>query len=93
MPHEAAAGRDKSRPYISEAAQATQLSTQHSALSTILLGLMAAVAGALVVGVLDHYFFNMEFPHMAMLFWLYAALAVVAARLIDEGEKEQAYGT
>ncbi len=72
------------------------LSTQHSALSTTLLGLMAAVAGALVVGVLDHYFFNIEFPHMAMLFWLFAALAVVAARLIDEqaaGEKEQANGT
>ncbi len=54
---------------------------------------MAAVAGALVVGVLDHYFFNIEFPHMAMLFWLYAALAVVAVRLIDEGEKEGANGT
>ncbi len=97
-----APGRDKSRPYSSdEEAYAVQLKTHnsklitHDALSTTLLGLMAAVAGALVVGVLDHYFFNIEFPHMAMLFWLFVALAVVAARLIDEqaaGEKEQANG-
>lgn len=37
----------------------------------------AAFAAALVVGLVDHYFFNPQFPHMATLFWVLAG-AVVA---------------
>lgn len=52
------------------------------------LALAGALAAALVAGVLDHYFFNIVFPHMVALFWGLAALAIVAARLArDEGTK------
>lgn len=34
-----------------------------------LVSLQAAVASALTVGLLDHYFFNIEFSHMAALLW------------------------
>ncbi len=43
----------------------------------VLLGLVAALAGALVAGIFDHYFFNLQFPHTVALFWLYMGLAVV----------------
>jgi hypothetical protein len=54
---------------------------QHAGLEAILLGLAASVAGILVGGLLDHYFFNLSFPHSVAIFWLYLGLAMVAARL------------
>jgi polysaccharide biosynthesis protein PslJ len=39
----------------------------------------AALTGALVAGLLDHYFANQAFPHAVALFWLYAAGLVSAA--------------
>ncbi len=53
-----------------------------SALDTALLGGTASVLGALLVGLVDHYYFNIEFPHMAALLWLSAALALSARRLL-----------
>jgi O-antigen ligase len=50
----------------------------------ILLGLMMALLGAMVGGIVDHYFFNLDFPHSVSLFWLYLGLAVVAIKI---GEK------
>ncbi len=37
----------------------------------------SALVAALVVGLVDHYFFNPQFPHMATLFWVLAG-AIVA---------------
>jgi O-antigen ligase len=48
-----------------------------------LLGLQAAVAAALAVGLLDHYFFNIEFSHMVALFWGTIGLAL-AVEMVDE---------
>ncbi len=45
------------------------------------LSLVGGIIGALAVGLLDHYFFNIEYSHMAALFWLFAALTVVQLRL------------
>ena len=42
----------------------------------IVLGLSSAVFGALVSGVFDHYWFNIVYPHMTVLLWLYIGLAV-----------------
>ena len=47
----------------------------------IVLALTAAMAAAASAGMLDHYFANIEFPHMIALFWLYVGLSSVAARL------------
>jgi polysaccharide biosynthesis protein PslJ len=46
-----------------------------------LIGLQAAVAAALAVGLLDHYFFNIEFSHMVALFWGAIGLALALPRL------------
>ncbi len=51
----------------------------------LLLGLSGAVAGVLVSGVLDHYLFNLAYPHMVSLFWIYVGLAV-ATILLERGE-------
>lgn len=48
-----------------------------------LLGLTGGVFGALAVGLLDHYFFNGEFSHMATLFWLFMGLAVVQVKIAE----------
>lgn len=48
----------------------------------VLLGLVGAIAGVLVSGIFDHYWFNMSYPHMTVLLWLHVGLAV-AAVLID----------
>jgi hypothetical protein len=45
------------------------------ALEPILLGYSGAILGALVSGVFDHYWFNMTYPHMTVLFWLYMGMA------------------
>jgi len=50
-------------------------------LAGILLGLTAALVGAMVAGILDHYFFNLQFPHTVTLFWLIMGLAVVVVQI------------
>ncbi len=58
-----------------------------SILDSALLGCTAAVFGVVVVGVADHYYFNIEFPHMTALLWLVAGLALTARRLSTEDTK------
>ncbi len=50
-------------------------------LEALLLGLGAAVFGAMIGGFLDHYLFNLVYPHMSVLFWSYLALGMSATRL------------
>jgi polysaccharide biosynthesis protein PslJ len=56
----------------------------------ILLGLTAAVAGILMGGLLDHYFFNLSFPHSVSIFWLYLGLAMVTVHLATGGADDPA---
>ena len=44
-------------------------------LEPILLGFAGAVLGVLVSGIFDHYWFNMTYPHMTVLLWLYLGMA------------------
>jgi O-antigen ligase len=53
-------------------------------LQPLLAGLLAALSAACTAGMLDHYFFNLVFPHMSALFWLLAGLVMVIVRLPDE---------
>ena len=53
-----------------------------SDLEPIWWGLHAAMAGGLIGGVFDHYFFNLDFHHSVTLFWLYVGLAAVSTRLL-----------
>lgn len=51
-----------------------------------LLGLQAGVAAALAVGLLDHYFFNIEFSHMVALFWGCIGLTLALERMGGEAQ-------
>lgn len=48
-----------------------------------LVALQAGVAAALAVGLLDHYFFNIEFSHMSALLWGTIGLAATMESLPD----------
>ncbi len=50
-------------------------------LDPVWLGLLAALIGGLVAGVLDHYLFNLDFHHAVTAFWLLVGLAAAATRL------------
>jgi len=54
-------------------------------LQATLLGLLAAIFGAMVAGIFDHYFFNLVFPHMMTLFWLLAGLVMALWQLAGQG--------
>jgi O-antigen ligase len=51
-----------------------------------LLGVQSGVIAALAVGLLDHYYFNIEFSHMVALFWGLIGLGVAILYLPDDGE-------
>ena len=50
----------------------------------LLLGLGAAVVGVLVGGFFDHYLFNLVYPHMSMMFWVYLGLGMAAVRMTNQ---------
>ena len=50
-----------------------------------LVSLQAALAAALAVGLLDHYFFNIEFSHMSALLWGTVGLAVAIEEMEGKG--------
>lgn len=50
-------------------------------LEPLWLGLHAALVGALVGGLFDHYFFNLDFHHAITLFWMVFGLAAAASQL------------
>ncbi len=56
----------------------------------LVLTLGAAFAASLVVGFVDHYYFNIRFVHMVALFWILAGLLVVIVEkgLADVAENE-----
>jgi hypothetical protein len=55
-----------------------------------LLGLQAAIVAALAVGLLDHYFFNIEFSHMVALFWGCIGLALAIENQESRTENQAA---
>jgi O-antigen ligase len=54
-----------------------------------LLGAQAGIVAALVVGVADHYFFNIEFSHMVALFWGTAGLGMAIVALPAEPQASE----
>jgi polysaccharide biosynthesis protein PslJ len=55
---------------------------RHSVLEPIWYGLYAALLGALIGGIFDHYFFNLDFHHSVTLFWLFVGLAVAVSHMV-----------
>jgi hypothetical protein len=65
------------------------LATGDPLLQGIRGALLAALTGALVAGMLDHYFANQAFPHAVALFWLYAAGLVAVSGLAGGRERQR----
>jgi hypothetical protein len=62
-------------------------------LEPLLWGLHASIVGALVGGIFDHYFFNLDFHHSVTLFWFIVGLATTTVELIKRrSEGNQASG-
>ena len=61
---------------------ARRLARQAPELEPQWLGLHAGLIAALVVGLFDHYFFNLDFQPAGTIFWLFAGMALAATRLI-----------
>lgn len=49
-------------------------------IESLLLGVLGAMAGLLTAGVLDHYLFNLAYPHMTSLLWVLVGIGMVAVR-------------
>jgi O-antigen ligase len=58
-------------------------------LQAVRAAFLAALTGALVAGLLDHYFANQAFPHAVALFWLYAAGLTAASQLAGAPERQR----
>ncbi len=50
-------------------------------LAPVLLGLTSALVGSMTAGLVDHYFFNLDFPHSVTLFWLFVGLGMATIEL------------
>jgi O-antigen ligase len=59
-------------------------------LAPIWLGLLAALISALVNGIGDHYFFNLEFQHAVLIFWTFIGLTLAVSRIALVHSKENA---
>jgi O-antigen ligase len=54
------------------------------ALETPLLAYGAAILGAMMGGVFDHFYFNLTFIHIAALYWLSLGLGIAAVRIAKQ---------
>lgn len=66
---------------VSPGAEAASRGRFDPQLEALLLGLLAAVIGALVGGIFDHYLFNLVYPHMSVLLWSYIGLGMAVVGL------------
>jgi polysaccharide biosynthesis protein PslJ len=55
----------------------------NSRMESLLLGILAATVGVMVGGLLDHYLFNLVYPHMSTLFWIFIALGMSVTQVAE----------
>jgi polysaccharide biosynthesis protein PslJ len=53
-------------------------------LFNVWLGFTAGLLGAMVSGIFDHYYFNIDFHGAGIMFWLFVGLTLAASRLADQ---------
>ena len=75
--------------FFTKWARALRLTRAGSSLEPMLLGAGLAVAGGLFGGILDHYLFNLDFPHAASLLWVVVGLGAVATKLVGQDTATQ----
>ena len=70
--------------FVSRFLRLAQVSVNMPDLDPLLLGPCLAVCGGMMAGFLDHYLFNLVFPHAAGLLWLTMGLGAVAMRFVEQ---------
>lgn len=55
----------------------------------IWMGSWAGLLGALVNGLFDHYFFNLEFSHAVALFWIYIGMTLAVSRVARQDQEDR----
>lgn len=58
-------------------------------LRPVLLGLLAGLVGALVNGIFDHYFFNLDFHPAITILWTFIGLVLAASHIVLEAVERQ----
>jgi hypothetical protein len=53
------------------------------------LGFLAAIIGALVQGLFDHFYFHIEFQAAVTIYWMFIGLALACVVIADQGAKTQ----
>jgi O-antigen ligase len=69
--------------FFTVGARAMRAALRDDAEAPVWLGAHGAVIGALMTGMVDHYFFNIDFHNSVMLFWIAVALAVATSTTIS----------
>jgi O-antigen ligase len=69
--------------------RARELAASVPELEPLWWGLHAGLIGALAGGIVDHYFFNLDFHHSVTLFWLVVGLATAATENLRQGDKKE----
>ncbi|MBI5931276.1 MAG: O-antigen ligase family protein [Chloroflexi bacterium] len=65
---------------------------QNNEINDIWLGLFAGVVAAMVGGVFDHFYFNIEFQATSLTVWFFVGLLLAATRLAVPVNEEEALG-
>jgi O-antigen ligase len=76
--------------YLNSLIQALRHSRPIPQLDAFLLGMLGAMAGLLAAGALDHYLFNLTYPHMTALLWIFVGLGMVSVQFALGEESESA---
>jgi len=74
--------------FVSRFLRLAQVSVRMPDLDPLLLGPCLAVCGGMVAGFLDHYLFNLVFPHASGLLWLTIGLGAVSMRFVEQRAKQ-----
>jgi polysaccharide biosynthesis protein PslJ len=63
---------------------------QQSVEGDLMLTFLAVLGGIITIGVFDHYFFNIQFPHMAAMLWIVIGLILAIGQPIYSGKNDSA---
>jgi hypothetical protein len=75
--------------FFAVGARAMRTALRNDTLAPVWLGAHGAVIGALMTGMVDHYFFNIDFHNSVMLFWIMVALALASSTTIADHDAAQ----
>ncbi len=68
--------------FLNALIRALRQSRKNPSLDALLLGVFGAMVGLLAGGVLDHYLFNLTYPHMTSLLWIFIGIGMVSVEFV-----------